>query len=92
MWEQIIMPISFRDEVLVTGPTCGNAQRFLPLPSKQRVAGSNPAGRGLQLWATGQRPHYDVVFESQNLESLVARLAAAPHRIVENHSVDREEH
>jgi hypothetical protein len=53
---------------------------------------SGLAGYGLQLWATGQRPHYDVVYESQNLESLVARLAAAPHRIVENHSVDREEH
>jgi hypothetical protein len=53
---------------------------------------SGLAGCGLQLWATGQRPHYDVVYESQNLESLVARLAAAPHRIVENHSVDREEH
>jgi hypothetical protein len=47
---------------------------------------------GLQLWATGQRPHYDVVYEGNDLESLVARLAAAPHRIVDNPSVDREEH
>jgi hypothetical protein len=46
----------------------------------------------LQLWATGQRPHYDVVYEGNDLESLVARLAAAPHRIVDNPSVDREEH
>ena len=53
---------------------------------------SDLARCGLRLWATGQRPHYDVVYEGQNLESLVARLAAAPHRIVENHSVDREEH
>jgi hypothetical protein len=45
----------------------------------------------LQLWATGQRPHYDVVYEGNDLESLVAR-AAAPHQIVDNPSVDREEH
>ncbi len=50
------------------------------------------AGCGLQLWATGQRSHYDVVYEGDDLESLVARLAAAPHRIVGNPSVDREEH
>jgi integrase len=42
--------------------------------------------------ATGQRPHYDVVYEGNDLESLVARLAAAPYRIVGNPSVDREEH
>jgi hypothetical protein len=50
------------------------------------------AGCGLGLWATGQRPHYDVVEEGNNLESLIARLATAPHRIVDNRSVDREEH
>ena len=50
------------------------------------------AGCELQLWATGQRPHYDVVYEGNDLDSLVARLTAAPHRIVDNHSVDREEH
>ena len=50
------------------------------------------AGCGLELWATGQRPHYDVVYEGNDLESLVARLAAAQHRIVDNGSVDREEH
>ena len=49
-------------------------------------------GCGLRLWATGQRPHYDVVYESNDLESLVARLAAASYRIVDNPSVDREEH
>jgi len=49
-------------------------------------------GYGLRLWATGQRPHYDVVYEGNDPESLVARLAAAPYRIVDNHSVDREEH
>jgi hypothetical protein len=47
---------------------------------------------GLQLWATGQRPHYDVVYEGHDLESLVARLAAASHRIVDYRNVDREEH
>lgn len=50
------------------------------------------AGCELQLWATGQRPHYDVVYEGTDLDGLVARLAAAPHRIVDNRSVDREEH
>jgi hypothetical protein len=50
------------------------------------------AGCGLQLWATGQRPHYDVVYEGNDLEALAARLAAAPHRIRDNRSVDREEH
>ena len=49
-------------------------------------------GCGLRLWATGQRPHYDVVEEGNDLESLIARLAAAPHRVVDNRSVDREEH
>jgi hypothetical protein len=49
-------------------------------------------GCGLQLRATGQRPHYDVVYEGNALESLVARLAAAAHRIADNPSVDREEH
>jgi hypothetical protein len=50
------------------------------------------AGCELQRWATGQHPHYDVAYEGHDLESLVARLAAAPHRIVDNRSVDREEH
>ena len=50
------------------------------------------AGCGLRLWATGQRPHYDLVYEGNGLESLIARLATAPHRIVGNRSVDREEH
>jgi hypothetical protein len=49
-------------------------------------------GCGLHLRATGQRPHYDVVYEGDDLESLVAQLAAAPYRIVDNPSVDREEH
>jgi hypothetical protein len=50
------------------------------------------AGCGLRLWATGERPQYDVVYEGNGLKSLIARLATAPHRIVDNRSVDREEH
>jgi hypothetical protein len=47
--------------------------------------------RGLTLWATGQRPHYDVVDERNDLESLVTLMAATPYVIRENPSVDREE-
>lgn len=48
--------------------------------------------RGLSLWATGQRPHYDVVDEQNDLEALVAQLAVMPHVIRDNPRVDREEH
>jgi len=44
------------------------------------------------LWATGQRPHYDVVYGGNDLEPLIERLAAVPHQIRDNPSVDREEH
>lgn len=47
--------------------------------------------QGLALWASGQRPHYDVVDESDELEALVAHLAAVPHQIRDNPCVDREE-
>jgi hypothetical protein len=50
------------------------------------------AGRGLSLWATGQRPHYDVVDERNDPESLVTLMAATPYVIRDNPSVDREEH
>ena len=49
-------------------------------------------GRGLLLWATGQRPHYDVVNARNDLESLVTLMAATPHMIRDNSSTDREEH
>lgn len=49
-------------------------------------------GRGLSLWATGQRPHYDVVDERNDLESLVSLLTAARYVIRDNPSLDREEH
>lgn len=48
--------------------------------------------RGLRLWATGQRPHYDVVHsEVDDVDLLVDSLVASPHRIRFNPHVDREE-
>jgi hypothetical protein len=49
-------------------------------------------GRGLLLWATGQRPHYDVVEAGNDLETLITLMAATPHVIRDNPRVDREEH
>jgi hypothetical protein len=37
------------------------------------------------------RPHYDVVDERNDLESLVTLMATTPYVIRENPSVDREE-
>jgi hypothetical protein len=45
--------------------------------------------RGLELWATGQAPHYDVVHH--DLDTLVEQLRSTPHQIRINPQVDREE-
>jgi hypothetical protein len=45
--------------------------------------------RELELWATGQSPHYDVVHN--DLDTLVDQLRWAPHQIRVNPHVDREE-
>jgi hypothetical protein len=45
MREQIIIRISLRDDVPLRWPSCEDYSARSSLPSKQRVAGSNPAGR-----------------------------------------------
>ena len=48
MREQIIIRISLRDDVPLRWPSCEDYSAPWPLPSKQRVAGSSPAGRARQ--------------------------------------------
>jgi hypothetical protein len=45
--------------------------------------------RGLELWATGQAPHYDVVHV--DLDTLVGQLRSTLHQIRMNPHVEREE-
>src|ERR1017187_9939118 len=54
MWEQIIIRISLRDDAPLRWPCCEDYSAPSPLPSKQRVAGSNPAGRAAQGKRRGQ--------------------------------------
>jgi hypothetical protein len=46
---------------------------------------------GIDLWDTGQAPHYDLVYgDGQNLDELISRVLAVPHAVVDNAHHDPE--
>jgi integrase len=84
----------WQDHNLVFASAAGTPQDDHNVRRQFRVI-TEAAGLGA-TWVPRELRHTFVsllsAHEGNDLESLVARLAAAPHRIVGNRSVDREEH
>jgi len=58
----------------------------------QRLTCGQPATRPSSAQVSPKREDHTSWVAGWLVSGLVARLAAAPHRIVDNRSVDREEH
>jgi hypothetical protein len=58
------------------------AARFPAVPWLVLFLAGDLRAAGLQLWDTGQAPHYDVV--DRELDGLVARMLGTAHRVVPN--------